>query len=307
MASKKNIAKLASLYTGLVFGIFWIPLRALGDAGFSGAWSPLMLNAFPLIIVCPLLIYRWRTFVPGRLRFHIGGLLAGLAFVLYANSLMYTEVIRSILLFYLLPIWGFLLTRLVVGEVITPVRWLSMALGLGGLLIIFGVDVGLPVPRNIGDWMGLGSGLVWAVASLMMLTDNEDAINYGLAFFLWGTLGAALMAYIASIHGLAPTPNWSMVAPILPWLIPLAILVVIPAGFAAVYGPTQLNPGVVGLLFMTEISVATVTAALLADEPFGIRELLGIILISLAGLAEPLFDLIHSRNKEIKNDLHRIH
>ncbi len=266
-----------------------------------------MLNAFPLTFVCPLLIYRWRAFVPGRLRFHIGGLLAGLAFVLYANSFMYTEVIRSILLFYLMPIWGFLLARFVADEVITPVRWLSMALGLGGLLIIFGVDVGLPFPRNIGDWMALGSGLVWAVASLMMLTDNEDAINYGLAFFLWGTLGAALMAYVASIHGLAPTPNLSMVAPVLPWLIPLAILVVIPAGFAAVYGPTQLNPGVAGLLFMTEISVATVTAALFAGEPFGIRELLGIILISLAGLAEPLFDFIHSKNKEIKNDLHRIH
>ena len=307
MASKENIAKLASIYAGLVFGIYWIPLRALGNAGFSGAWSPLMLNAFPLTFVCPLLIYRWRTFVPGRLRFHIGGILAGLAFVLYANSLMYTEVIRSILLFYLMPIWGFLLARLVAGEVITPVRWLSMALSLGGLLIIFGVDVGLPLPRNIGDWMALGSGLVWAVASLMMLTDNEDAINYGLAFFLWGTLGAALMAYVASIHGLAPTPNWSMVTPMLPWLIPLAILVFIPAGFATVYGPTQLNPGVAGLLFMTEISVATVTAALFAGEPFGIRELLGIILISLAGLAEPLFDLIHSRNRERKKDLHRIH
>ncbi len=307
MASKENIAKLASIYAGLVFGIYWIPLRALGDAGFSGVWSPVMLNAFPLTFVCPLLIYRWRAFVPGRLRFHIGGLLAGLAFVLYANSFMYTEVIRSILLFYLMPIWGFLLARFVANEVITPVRWLSMALGLGGLLIIFGVDVGLPFPRNIGDWMALGSGLVWAVASLMMLTDNEDAINYGLAFFLWGTLGAALMAYVASIHGLATTPNLSMVAPVLPWLIPLAILVVIPAGFAAVYGPTQLNPGVAGLLFMTEISVATVTAALFAGEPFGIRELLGIILISLAGLAEPLFDFIHSKNREIKNDLHRIH
>jgi drug/metabolite transporter (DMT)-like permease len=307
MTSKENLAKLASIYAGLVFGIYWIPLRALGDAGFSGAWSPVMLNAFPLAFVCPLLVYRWRAFVRGRLRFHIGGLFAGLAFVLYANSLMYTEVIRSILLFYLMPIWGFLLARFVAGEVITPVRWLCMALGLGGLLIIFGVDVGLPLPRNIGDWMALGSGLVWAIASLMMLTDNEDAINYGLAFFLWGTLGAGVMACFASIQGLALTPDWSMVALMLPWLIPLAILVVIPAGFATVYGPTQLNPGVAGLLFMTEISVATVTAALFAGEPFGIRELLGIILISLAGLAEPLFDLIHSRNREIKNDIHRIH
>lgn len=233
--------------------------------------------------------------------------MAGLAFVLYANSLMYTEVIRAIVLFYMMPIWGFLLARLVAGEVIMPVRWLSMTLGFGGLLIILGVDVGLPLPRNIGDWMALGSGLFWAVASLMMLTDNEDAINYGLAFFLWGTVGALLMAFVVSIHGLAPTPNWSMAMRIFSWLIPLAILVIIPAGFATVYGPTQLNPGVAGLLFMTEISVATVTAALFASEPFGIREILGIILISLAGLAEPLLDLIHSRNWEIKKNPYRIH
>jgi len=298
MASKENTAKLVTIYAGLVFGIYWIPLRALGDAGFSGAWSPVMLNAFSLTLLCPLLIYRWRSFFPGRLRFHIGGLLAGFAFVLYANSLMYTEVIRSILLFYLMPIWGFLLARFVAGEIITSVRLLSIALSLAGLLAIFGIDSGLPLPRNIGDWMALCSGLIWAVASLMMLTDSEDAINYGVAFFLWGTLGSALMAYVASIHGLAPTPNWSMVRPILPWLVPLTILVIIPSGFATVYGPTQLNPGVSGLLFMTEISVATVTAALFAGEPFGIRELLGVILISMAALAEPLFDLIYSKNSE---------
>ena len=50
-----------------------------------------------------------------------------------------------------------------------------------------------------------------------------------------------------------------------------------------------MNPGVVGILFMTEISVASITAAIWAGEPFGLRELSGVILISLAGLSEFLF------------------
>ena len=39
---------------------------------------------------------------------------------------------------------------------------------------------------------------------------------------------------------------------------------------------------------MTEISVATVTAAIWAGEPFGLREIVGVVLISSAGLAESL-------------------
>jgi drug/metabolite transporter (DMT)-like permease len=50
-----------------------------------------------------------------------------------------------------------------------------------------------------------------------------------------------------------------------------------------------LNPGVVGLLMMTEISVGAVTAAIWADEPLGTRELTGIALITVAGLSEFLY------------------
>ena len=42
---------------------------------------------------------------------------------------------------------------------------------------------------------------------------------------------------------------------------------------------------------MTEISVGTATAALWAGEPFGGREILGVVLITAAGLAESLRDL----------------
>ncbi len=57
------------------------------------------------------------------------------------------------------------------------------------------------------------------------------------------------------------------------------------------WGAPKLNPAVVGLLFMTEISVGAVTAALWSGETFGLQEIVGVVLISAAGVAESLWDL----------------
>ena len=42
-ASFENRAKLACLYAGGVWGLFWIPLRALEEAGINGLWVTLSL------------------------------------------------------------------------------------------------------------------------------------------------------------------------------------------------------------------------------------------------------------------------
>jgi len=294
--AEQNLAKLAAVYSGLVFGIYWIPLRALAEHGFTGVWPVVVINVIPLLVLLPLLLVRRSAFFPGRLRFHVAGFLAGLTFALYAGAFLYTEVVRVVLLFYLTPLWGFLLARIFIGDAITAVRWMSICLGVGGMLVMFGVDVGLPVPRNVGDWMALIAGVVWAFASLMLLTDKQaNTLNYCCIFYFWSAACAAVLAGIAMAQGISTIPDWLQLPPVLPWLVPVALLVILPAGFAAIYGPTILNPGVVGLLFMTEISVAAITAALFAGEPFGAREVLGVLLVTCAGALEPLLDLYRSR------------
>jgi len=293
-------AKLIALYAGLVFGIYWIPLRALESAGISGLWSIVALNALPAALIVPVVLYRWRRFVFAPPRFYLSGVLLGATFFMYAASFLYTDVVRAILLFYMTPIWGFLLARLVIGDPITPVRWLSIAFGAFGLLVIFGADAGIPWPRNIGDWMALISGMTWAIVSLMLLTDRRThPLDHALSFFLWATLLAGLAAWWRTQTGTMPAADWSAIVETLPWLVPVAALVVLPGGLATVYSPTKLNPGVVGLLFMSEISVAAITAALLSGEPFGLRELIGVLAISLAGLLEPLVGLIWRKPKAV--------
>jgi drug/metabolite transporter (DMT)-like permease len=292
--NKQTWAKLSAIFSGLVFGIYWIPLRAMEDSGFNGIWSVAMFSLVGFAIVSPYAVSRWRELIPGRLTLHLNSMLAGLAFVLYAGAFVYTEVIRVIVMFYLMPVWGFIIARIVSGEKITGIRWVSMALGLGGLAAIFGVENGVPMPSNVGDWMALSGGLMWAAVAMSILTDKQDTVNYTIGFLFWSTIIAIIAGLIWTGAGALPAPQWHQAGSVLPWLIPFAVLIIVPGAFATMYGPSQLNPGVVGLFFMIEISVGTTTAALFAGEPFGAKEIVGVILITLAGLAETLF-LLHRK------------
>jgi len=76
-----------------------------------------------------------------------------------------------------------------------------------------------------------------------------------------------------------------------PWLLPERSVLVIPPAFAIIWCATGLSPGLMSILFMTEIGAGAVTAAIWADEPFGLREGVGIALITAAGLLEPVLQL----------------
>jgi drug/metabolite transporter (DMT)-like permease len=287
----ENLAKLACAYSGVVWGLFWIPLRALDDLGITGAWATVLFYLVPGLLVLPIMIWRWRAVLAGGLGLQLTGLVTGLGLVLYADALIYTAVIRAMLLFYLTPVWSTLLARLYLDEPITAVRWLAIALGLSGLLVIFGVDIGLPMPENVGDWMGLASGFAWAVAAVRMRGDDRShAVEFTSLHFLWGAPVAILIALLP-LTGAHEAPDAAAAVDVLPWLVPTLVVIVVPGSFAAMWGASHLNPGIVGLLFMTEISVGTATAAVWAGEPFGPREIIGIVLITSAGLAESVPDL----------------
>jgi len=243
------------------------------------------------VLLLPVAVWRWQAIVAGGGGLQLTALVTAVALVLYADAVIYTEVIRAMLLYYLTPVWGFLLAWLVLKEPITAERWLAIALGLSGMLVIFGIDVGIPRPRNVGDWMGLAGGFFWAVAAVRIRGDTKNrAVEYTTVYFIMGAPVAVLVALLP-LTGAHDLPDAATTVGVLPWLVPVLLVIVVPGSFAAMWGTFHLNPGIVGLLFMTEISVGTATAAIWAGEPFGLREIIGIVLITSAGLAESVPDL----------------
>lgn len=176
---------LACLYAGAVWGLFWIPLRALEDAGLHGLWITVVYFLVPTIGLLPVTLWRWRHVRAGGIQLQLTALISGGALLLYSTSIVYTDVVRAILLFYLTPVWATILARIYLGDRIKMIRIIAMVLAIFGMLTIFGLGAQFPMPRNIGDWLGLAAGFVWAIAMVRIRqAEDHSAIELTVGFFI---------------------------------------------------------------------------------------------------------------------------
>lgn len=277
---------LAVAVSGVLWGLFWIPFRALGDAGFAGGWASLALYLGSTAVLVPWALIRWRHLRAAGSGLLLTGAIAGAAFSLYATALLLTEVVRVLLLFYLTPVWGTLLGRVLLGERITRQRGAALILGLAGLVVILGFEGGFPMPRNSGDWMALLAGVSWAYGSLRIYIQPEVEVGETtFAFFAGGTLVTAAVALLP-LQANEALPTLAVLGAGWPWLLLLVAVFGVPPVLLTLWGAARVTPGRVGILLMGEVAVGIVSAALWAGEPFGVRETLGAVLIVGAALVE---------------------
>ncbi len=282
-------ASLAVVLAGIAWGLFWLPLRRLEEMGVAGGWASLGFFLAALPVILPLAVFRRRQIAEGGLSLAITGAITGLAFCCYALSLMLTEVVRALLLFYVTPLWGTLLTWLLMGERLTLRRTASLFLAFGGLvaILVTGSISSLNVNVNLGDLLGLASGMLWAYGSLRIYRDpHGGAPEQGSSFFVWGAVFALPILLLLPAEAAGPPPALDALWSAAPFAVAVAGLVYLPAISLIFWGATHLDPGRVGLLMMGEIVFGVASAAWLTDEPFGLREALGTALIVGAALVE---------------------
>lgn len=270
----------------MIWGLYWIPLRYVQSLGLDGLWPTLGVYVLSATCVLPLAAIRWRQLLQGGPLLLATGLLVGAAFALYGISLLLTEVVRAMLLFYVSPLWSTLLGLLILGERLTVARVTALLLGLAGLMVVLGLDQGLPLPRNVGDWLALLSGISWAVGSLLIFRAQSTALHEQSMAFIYGGLVVALLFLALPAHVIGAVPPASVIAEAFLPLGFMAAFFMLPIMYLTLYGAQRLTPARVGILLLGEVVVGVASAALLTDEPFGLREALGTALILGAAAAE---------------------
>ncbi|MGI9520384.1 MAG: DMT family transporter [Hyphomicrobiaceae bacterium] len=272
---------------GALWGLFWLPVRGLGELGLPGAWPGAAIYASTAIVLLPLAWHKRGSICNSWRELSICGLLTGTAFSLYSTSFLLTDVVRVILLFYLTPIWGTLLGVVVLGEQFTLSRALALMFALAGMLLVLGLGEVWPWPHNLGDWLALISGLFWAFGSMKLYQMGQVGVCEQILAFAFGSL--LVTATILTLGGAAIVGEveFSRLMIALPWGL-LAAFYVVPMVFLTIWPATLLTPGRVGLLLMSEVVIGVSSAAMLTAEPFGWRELLGSLMILGAALIEVL-------------------
>jgi drug/metabolite transporter (DMT)-like permease len=272
-----------------IWGAFWIPLRYIHGLGLSGPWTLFFLGAIATVVLCPLLVLRWRIWRPQLKLILFAGLLTSIPFVCYNLALIYTTVLKATFLFYLTPVWSSILAYVVLREAIHGKRLLAIGLGLIGLLVILiSEDSWLPIPQNFGDWVALASGIGWAGAAVLLRKEGQLApIDTTLTSNLCSAiviLPLAVFFFPVSFELMASL-EWSKLGPALAFM---SLALAAPSFYVIIWAAQRISPGRIGILMMSEVIVAVITAGWLLDEPFGPKEWIGGGLIVIAGMIEVL-------------------
>lgn len=271
---------------GAAWGIYWLPLRQLQALGFGGEWATAGIFIACLPAVLPL------AFIArGELQRHGRSLVwlalgNGTAFSLYSNAYAHTSVFNVLFLFYLSPVWSVLIARFWLSERVALVRMGCVAIGLCGLVVMLSADGGWPIPRNIGDWMALSCGLIWAVVAIKIRRNEHIGASANAVAFFLGGLGPALL--LALLSGAAQAPDVAVIEAGWAWLLGIAWLGWVPAQLMLFWGVKRISPVRTGILLMTELISGTLTAAWLSGDPLSWQQAIGGGMILAAGIGDVL-------------------
>ena len=279
----------ALLIAAGMWGLFWIPQRALESGGLTGGWATISQMFIPFLILLPVSLWRKYKGQSFGLEYPIIGLLFGAGIACYANSFLLTDVVRALILFYITPVWTTLFEVIFLRHMPRYYRYLTLVLALSGVWIVFGQDAVIPIPHNSGDWIALLGGIFIAASAVRMEVKKPDGIFPILfSFFFYGSLFTLIQSFFMRDY-LGHAPSLDSWVSMMPWLILITLLFHIPTNIVILGAPSRIGASLFSIIILFELVVGSFSAALLTDEIFGWREALGSSFIILAGLTEIIF------------------
>ena len=273
------LAVAALLFNAFSFGVSWWPFRQISALGLHPLWLTGISYAFAVALLLlwrpAALVELWRT---PSLWALMGA--AGVTNACFNWAVSFGDVVRVVLLFYLMPLWAVLLAWWLLGERISARGALRVALALAGaVVVLWPADAGAwPLPRNLAEGLAVLGGISFALNNVMLRREaRRGEVARSLAMFLGGALVALLLAGLLTQQGLAappPAAGWH-------WLAAAAGLALwfLAANLALQHGAALLPANSTSVILITELLFATVSALALGAGTLGLREGLGALMI----------------------------
>ena len=265
-----GLAALALVLNALVWGTSWWPFRLLQTAGLHPLWATAIIYTFASLVIVAA---RPRAFGQVLKTPALWLLIAasGTTNAAFNWAVVIGDVVRVVLLFYLMPLWAILLARIVLRERFTAAAALRTALALTGAAIVLWPETAaadlsiatlaahLPLPRSLADWLGVIGGFSFAFNNVMLRREaDRPEEGRALAMFVGGGLVAGVLAVALTGSAQAPWPP----PPAIAWLLPTAALTVLflAGNLALQYGAARLPANRTAVVMLTEVVFASSSA-----------------------------------------------
>jgi drug/metabolite transporter (DMT)-like permease len=280
-AADRLAPAVALVLNAFVWGVSWWPFRELQSRGFHPLWATAFTYFVAIAAFALFAPGAWRPFLrePGL---WLLAAASGLTNVGFNWGVTVGDVVRVVLLFYLMPAWSVLLAWALLGERPSAGGIARLAIALAGVAIVLkqpGAD--WPVPESVADWLGVLSGFSFALTNIVLRKlQHVPAPSRLMAMFG----GGAALAFVVACAGAA---QQVVAPPSLPAWGDVALILLLAAGFVCAnlgwqYGASRLPAQATALIMLSEVLFASGSAAWLGAGEITGRVVAGATLILFA-------------------------
>lgn len=286
-----------------LWGTTWIWLKAIDGMGIG----PLLLAAlaygiqFVMLLpwVLPHVRKRWQAGSAPMAWYGLLtlALLSGISGIGFTMAMMFGDVVRAMLLFFLIPAWGVIMGRVFLAEPLTPTRVIAVLLALGGAVAILAPGMrGTMLATehdsllhtllalftfSVADWAALLAGLSLAGANVLFRAMQAEPMLVKLSIMQIGAVAFALVALLFFPEPVAAITLNGVVQSVL-----YGATLLLAAMLATQYAVERLPAGRSSILMTLELLVASATAIVIGHEQPALLVWLGGALILTAALLE---------------------
>lgn len=264
----------ALLVNTVIWGLSWIAFKSLQQQGIHPIWSTAIIFSF-----CTIWLMLLKRKSLSELRKHpellYVALASGVNNIAFNGAVAFGDVVRVVLLFYLMPIWAVILARLVLHEPITRPAVLRIVLGLtGAVIVLYQPAIGVPLPHDLADWVALLGGFSFAISNVMLrrLHGVADGAR-SIAMLSGGAVLSALLGVALAAVGLIAWPA-AIGTPSVPTLALWSVLFMI-SNICLQYGVARLPVSITAVVMLVEIIVAAVSAWYLGAAELRVQDFIG--------------------------------
>ena len=246
-------------FNALIWGLSWWPFRRLHALGLHPLWATVLVYLLAVFVIVAARPGAARQLVRTPALWVLV-LASGTTNAAFNWAMVIGDVVRVVLLFYLMPLWAVLLARLLLNEALTAMAAGRVALALAGAaIVLWPADGGGLMPVTLADALGVIGGFSFALNNVMLRREAErPEEGRALAMFAGGVVVAGGLAAALAFRGQvawppAPAPGWLLIA------LALSLLFLL-SNLALQFGAARLPANVTAVVMLTEVVVAAGSA-----------------------------------------------
>jgi len=274
------------LFSASMWGLSSLPLKAFAEYGLSGPLLACVAFGFAGLLGLPLLLREYTQWRRSLAMLVLLALVGGWGNTAYVTALVQGDVVRVMLLFYLLPAWSVLGGRVFLGERISLRRGSAVALALTGAFLVVGGFAAFDAPLTLADLMAVTAWLAFAGNNIIARhAQGIPTASKTVVVFLGCAVLALPLTLMVSGRDAAGL-LLDLTPAVLGWLVAYSIgwLALVTATWQ--WSVSRMEAGRAGVISIAELVVALLAATLVGGETMTVLECVGAVVIALAAILE---------------------